>query len=129
MVIDCKINRKFDVYVYIAGKYTDKTIEQIENHINAARKIAIVCANRNIKFFCPHTHTSHFGADSQNTSWQYYMDLCAPILRDVCNVIVMVPNWKDSKGARQEFDIALKEGHMRFTTFEKFSEWYETLPN
>lgn len=122
-----KITRKSEVYVYIAGKYTDKTREQIEQHISAAREIAIECANNYIKFFCPHTHTAHFGEYSQNKSWQYYMSLCEPILCKVCNVIVMVPNWKDSKGAKYEFDVALKEGHKCFITLEEFFEWYGTL--
>lgn len=123
-----KIARKADVYVYIAGKYTDKTTELIEEHINAARTIAIECADRNILFFCPHTHTAHFDEYSQNESWQYYMNICEPVLRKVCNVIVMVPNWEDSKGAKYEFNVAQMEGYMCFTTFEEFSEWYETLP-
>ena len=51
-----EIVKKSDVYVYIAGKYTDKTMVQTEQNILDAKKIAIECANRHIKFFCPHTH-------------------------------------------------------------------------
>lgn len=122
-----QITRKSDVYVYIAGKYTDKTMVQVEQHILDAKKIAIKCADKYIKFFCPHTHTAHFGNYSQNASWQYYMDLCEPILRDICNVIIAVPNWKDSKGAKYEIDIAQNCGHKWFLNVEQFFEWYETL--
>lgn len=122
-----EITNKSDVYVYIAGKYTDETSAQIEQHILAAKEIAIKCANNNIKFFCPHTHTAHFEEYSQNTSWQYYMDLCHPILREVCNTIVMVPNWRDSKGAKYELELAETYGLIRFSDDKNFFEWYETL--
>lgn len=124
-----QVTRKDDVYVYIAGKYTDKTSALITKNINVAKKMAIKCANKNIKFFCPHTHTAHFGEYSQNTSWQYYMDLCEPILRKVCNVIVMAPNWKESKGAKYEFEIASMEGYMIFISVDEFFKWYDTLLN
>ena len=119
--------KKSDVYVYIAGKYTDETMIQVEQNILDAKRIAIECANRYIKFFCPHTHTAHFGEYSQNVSWQYYMNLCEPILRNVCNVVVMVPNWKDSDGAKYELAVARKSGHMCFLTVGQFFEWYKTL--
>jgi len=123
------INRKSDVYVYIAGKYTDDTVFQVERHILAARKIAVECANRGIKFFCPHTHTAHFDTYSQNKSWQYYMDLCTPILYNVCNSIVMVANWEDSAGAKYELAAARNIGHMSFLSSKEFFKWYETLPD
>ena len=119
--------KKSDVYVYIAGKYTDKTMVQIEQHILDAKKIAVECANRHIKFFCPHTHTAHFGEYSLNTSWQYYMDLSEPILRNVCNVIVMVPNWEDSEGAKYELGIAQAIGHAHFLDVDHFFRWYGNI--
>jgi hypothetical protein len=120
-----KIIKKSDVHVYIAGKYTDKTMVQIEQNILNAKKIAVECAYRRIKFFCPHTHTAHFGEYSQNSSWQYYMNLCIPILRNVCNVIIMVPNWEDSEGAKYELNIARDLGYMSFLTVDQFFIWYE----
>lgn len=122
-----QIVRKSDVYVYIAGKYTDKTMVQVEQHILDAKKIAIECTNRHIKFFCPHTHTAHFDKYSQNLSWRYYMDLCIPILRNVCNIIVMVPNWEDSKGAKYELDMARDLGYTSFLDVDQFFRWYENI--
>ena len=55
------------------------------------------------------------------------MDLCEPILRNVCNVVVMVPNWEDSEGAKYEFDVASNLGYVSFLTIEQFFMWYEML--
>ena len=57
------------------------------------------------------------------------MDLCEPILRNVCNVIVMVSNWEDSDGARYEFDMAKDLGYVSFLTTDQFFTWYEMLQN
>src|SRR3990172_575558 len=82
--------------IYLAGKYSGN----IENNIDAARKIAIECWEKGYTCITPHLNTLHFERDCQCQYHDYLAGDFAIILR--CDAVVMLTGWQDSPGARQE---------------------------
>lgn len=83
--------------IYIAGKVTG--LPELEVIIKfAAAKKAI--EDMGFEVVNPVEVVKNF-----NTPWNEAMKLCITALLD-CNCMVLLPCWKDSKGARLEKDIA-----------------------
>lgn len=87
--------------VFIAGPYIgDGSYEVIDKNIGEAEQVAIELANRDIFFFCPHTHTRHFEAKA-GAEEQFYKAMDMSYLDD-CDCAVATPRWRESSGARNE---------------------------
>ena len=119
--------KKSDVFVYIAGKYSDDTMLQTEQHVLDAQALAINCANNNIKFFCPHTHSKFFDFYVPNVSWEYWMGLDLHIIENLTNCMLLVHNYADSKGAITEMQKARDLKYPLFFEWHRFFEWYIAL--
>lgn len=102
---------------YVSGKYTDPRGPCFaEMNITKAAEIAMQLWSLGIATICPHTNTKHFdGATDYETF--LYGDLA---MVDRCDLLVMVDNWKTSKGATSEREHALKCGVPAF-------EWPEEI--
>lgn len=88
---------------FIAGPYIgDGSYPTINRNIVEAEQVAIQLANRGIYFFCPHTHTSHFGAKSSAPE-SFYKEMDLLFLKQ-CDFLVATPMWTESSGAREEID-------------------------
>ena len=90
--------------VYLAGKYSG----DIDANIAAARKVAIDLWERGYAVICPHLNTAHFEVDCKATYDDYITGDLHIISR--CDVVVMLPGWKDSKGANLEHAHATEMG-------------------
>ena len=91
---------------YIAGPYRADTWEGIEKNIQAAAVVAVKYWRMGYAVICPHKNTSHFDGLAPDEIW-----LRGDIeLLKCCDVIVMMTNWKESKGAIEEHTIAKHNG-------------------
>jgi hypothetical protein len=93
--------------VYIAGKISDTTPKRRERNVEIACEVAERLASYAVPFFCPHSHTSRFGHRQPRKFW-YELDL--EVLRGCCSAILMLPNWKESEGAKAELAEAERLG-------------------
>jgi len=98
-----------DIYmkiVYIAGKYRAKTIYQINKNIQLAEDVALKYWKKGYAVICPHKNTSFLDGSLPDDVW---LNGDLEILRR-CDVIVMMRDWQDSKGAVEELKLAKKLG-------------------
>ena len=89
---------KYKKLVYISGKYSGLPLE-IEDNINLASKYAKKYIKAGYSVHCPHMNTAHFDGLVQYKDF-ILMDL---EILNRCDIIVMIPGWKKSRGARIEF--------------------------
>ncbi len=100
--------------VFIAGPYIgDGTEEEITKNIQEAEAFAVALANRQIPFFCAHTHTSHFGRKA-NAPESFYKKLDMHMLMMVCNAVLATPRWQCSSGAKKEVEWAFQKSYPLF---------------
>lgn len=90
--------------IYVAGKYSGKDRNEIEQNILLARKYAVEIWRCGHVALCPHLNTAHFDDDIAFPQEEYYRrDLK---LLERCDAIFMLPNWQESRGARLELEFA-----------------------
>jgi hypothetical protein len=88
--------------VYISGKITGLPIEEVEgNFYNAQNRLE----EAGFKVVNPLNNGL-----SINDKWEHHMKADIKLLME-CNTIYLLSNWKDSRGARIERDIAVALGY------------------
>lgn len=121
------ITKKSEVFVYIAGKYSDKTMLQTERHSLDALELSIKCAENGIHFFCPHWHSKFLDFYAPTVPWEYWMDLDIQVIKKLANCMLMVHNYRRSKGAMMEEKEAKQLNYPVFYSFYELISWYNTL--
>ena len=119
--------KKSEVFVYIAGKYSDEDMLRTEKNVAEALELAIACAKADIPYFCPHTHSRLMDYYAPNVTWEYWMKCDFVIIEKLCNCMLMVPNWVNSKGAKMEEEKAKELEYPVFYTWDDFKAWYDAL--
>lgn len=104
--------------IYISGPYTAPTTEQRDLHILRAREAAGALLRRGHWPFCPHTMTAGFEEHFPDIPWMTYMASCLAWL-PFCHSMLMLPDWKHSRGACIEHERAEKLG---LTVYSDISE-------
>lgn len=91
-----------DRLVYIAGPYHNGG-GTVEENVAIAKQAAIEYWNRGYAVICPHlnTHNFHEGGIPQQTLVEGDLEIVRR-----CDTIVMLPDWENSKGAKQEYEEA-----------------------
>lgn len=90
--------------VYVSGKYSAPTFEEVDANIAAARKVAIEIWNKGHYALTPHLNTAHFEVDCEAEYGQYLDgDL---VMLEKCDAMVLLPGHEDSNGARAELRLA-----------------------
>lgn len=92
--------------VYISGKYRGASHNEVYENIQTARRHAVTLWECGYAVICPHLNT------------QFMEGLCSEkkflkgdlVILSKCDYIYMLPNWKDSKGARVEYKFAKDHG-------------------
>lgn len=88
---------------YIAGRYTG-TPDEVQTHILVALRGAARAAIHGFLPIIPHTMGDH-----RETTWDQAMDRCRQIIRSLDpsrDILLALPNWQDSRGAREEVLLA-----------------------
>lgn len=94
--------------VYVSGPYTAKSHDEISANINAARDVAIKLWEMGHTVICPHLNTAHFETDCKATYEQYMAGDF--VLLAVCDAIVVLPGYDNSRGTKMEIDYAAELG-------------------
>ena len=106
--------------VYIAGPYTPadgKEETRLEN-IRLASESAKLLLKLGHTPFCPHTMTAGW---EDECSWEDFLRMDLEWLR-MCDAIVLLPGWQMSRGARMEYEEALKQG-LVIWDLQRETEW------
>jgi nucleoside 2-deoxyribosyltransferase len=84
--------------IYIAGKYRGPNAWAIEQNIRAAEEVAAKVWEMGHVALCPHANSRHMdGVASDDVFLAGTLELMRR-----CDAVVLVPNWRDSEGARAE---------------------------
>lgn len=88
--------------IYISGKITRLPFEEVEdNFYNAQNRLE----EKGFKVVNPLNNGL-----SSNEKWEHHMKADIKLLME-CDTIYLLSNWKDSRGARIEKDIAVALGY------------------
>ncbi len=94
------------------------------NNVNKARKVARKVWLSGFTAICPHLNTDF--EDNLLIPHEEYLKGDLEILIR-CNVILMLENWENSKGARQEHDEAHAIGIPILYSVESLEAWYKEI--
>ena len=94
--------------LFIAGPYRADTPDGVEANIMAARAVAVDVWARGHIALCPHLNTAHFEDDIPDNDGAWLNGAIEMLLR--CDGVVLLPNWEQSKGARNEEVTARRNG-------------------
>ena len=90
--------------VYLAGKYSGDT----KKNIALAKKYALKLWEKGYVVICPHLNTQNFDKIS-DVSYDKFLNGYLEIIKR-CDVLVLLPNWRESKGAKIEKQFAEENG-------------------
>jgi nucleoside 2-deoxyribosyltransferase len=93
--------------IYIAGKYRGPNAWAVEQNIRAAEEVAAKVWAAGLVALCPHANARHMleGVCSEEHALAGTLELMRR-----CDAVVLVPNWRDSAGARAEVAEAMRLG-------------------
>lgn len=94
--------------IYISGKYSNGTNENNtrKKNILLAAEFAVKLWNLGAAVICPHLNTAYFDSNKKiKISYNDFIKGDITLLKNV-DAIFMLPNWKESKGAKLEFEFA-----------------------
>lgn len=95
--------------IYLAGKYSGSTVDEITNNIAEARIIAAELWDKGYTVICPHTNSALFDYICTVADYRSFLFGYMDIMKR-CDAVIMVPNWKTSNGAKMERKYAEKLG-------------------
>lgn len=94
--------------IYVAGKYTGVTREEVDDNIVDADEWGRLVALSGFTPIIPHNNTAHWDMDERFKHWahgDWIEKVCYPVLAK-CDGIFMCPNWVHSTGAKMEYIFA-----------------------
>jgi hypothetical protein len=107
---------------FVSGPYTNASLWQQKQNIQAAERIAVLLWQMGYAVICPHANTHFFdGAIKYETFLEGDY-----IILSKCDVIIMMPTWRQSRGANGEHEYALKHG-IKFSTGTPISSRFLNL--
>jgi len=89
--------------VYIAGPYRAMSENQVLLNIIQARSYALKYWRLGFAVICPHLNSAFMG-EGPNTDDKFLEGGLELVRR--CDVVVMIPGWKQSRGALTEHELA-----------------------
>lgn len=93
---------------YISGPYRAETMNQVYNNIQIAREYAIKYWKLGYMVFCPHMNTALMDGAVEGEPW-LKGDLEFIRRLKSTDIMVMLPGWRNSEGAKTEHDVAVNE--------------------
>jgi hypothetical protein len=110
--------------VYIAGKFRGPNAWEVEKNIRKAEELAFAVAEAGAMPLCPHTNTRYFDGTLHAEFW---LDGTLELLRR-CDAVVFTADWRESAGARGEWDEARRLGLPRLYSIEEVRQWVHEQP-
>jgi len=92
--------------IYVSGPYTAPTEEEINENIQRAEDIAVMLMRNGFDVITPHKNTA--GYQQYEFTHERYLEQDINILSR-CDAILMMNNWRKSKGACIEMEYARTE--------------------
>ena len=89
--------------VYVAGPYAGKTIFHQWLNVYRAWRVARILWGRGYAAICPHTNSLLMDS---TLDWDGWLTGDEAII-DRCDLVVFLPTWRQSRGARREMRYAL----------------------
>jgi len=89
--------------IYISGKITDKNLELENKNREFAQEYAIQLWKKGYAVICPHLNNNFKG----QISWDNLIKGDLKLI-ETSDIVFMLPNWKESKGAKKEHTHAKK---------------------
>lgn len=99
------MNRLNEV-VFISGMYAQSAITSTSGNIMEAKRYAKIFWLLGYTVFCPHMNTAGFEDLGLENSRFYDGDI--EILKRACDIVVMIPNFSKSNGAKNELFVAME---------------------
>lgn len=94
---------------YIAGPFRAKTHWGIVQNVRAAEAVALKYWKLGYAVICPHTNTANFDGAIPKEMDSVWLDGDVEIMKR-CDVVIALPTWKDSAGAKAEIALAQQLG-------------------
>lgn len=104
--------------IYIAGRYSAKSASEIEENVELAKLAGHVVRSWGYEPLVPHIAVLEPLGESSEERWKTAMRSCLVFLGR-CDGVVMLPNWRKSRGARIERWISIRRG---IPVFENLSD-------
>ena len=117
------MKNKRDIKVYIAGAYTGKDDVETVRNIYKARELAVKLWDLGYAIFCPHMNSMHFENLCNTCDYDGFASAYINFLK-VCDCVMLIDNWKQSKGANAEVQKALKWHIPIFESIESLEGFY-----
>jgi hypothetical protein len=94
--------------IYLAGKYTGQTLAETQANIDAAKHVMIQLLQYpyELNIICPHMLYAHLDGV---LPYDAFLIRCFSLI-DKADVVFLLPNWQDSRGACAEQVYALAHG-------------------
>lgn len=106
--------------IYIAGPYKGIGRDETERNIELARIKAVQVWKMGFAAFCPHLNTRGFEKEGIPDDMFYMGDI--EILKK-CDAVLMIGDWKGSRGAFAEYTAAKALGIMVFEDVKILEEY------
>ncbi len=91
------------INAYLAGKYSDPTIEGVCKNIENARRASRLLWSAGYAVLSPHMNTAHFDGVVEYTN---FLDGDISWMRRGADVVVLIPGWESSHGTHREIEVA-----------------------
>ena len=116
------INKR-DIVVFVSGAYT--AVTEFEKGINIAKATAMAIRLWNLGYspFCPHSNSANFEFFCKECDYDGFLAGCITMLKR-CDCVLLLDNWKQSKGANAEMQVALNQSIPIFESIESLERFY-----
>lgn len=106
--------------IYVAGKLAGANNFEIKKNVWEAEQLAMEVVRLGAVPLIPHANTgfTFFGVGEE----EFWYEATLELLRR-CNAVILVPNWKESKGAVGEVEEARARGIPVFETVDQLRDW------